>query len=398
MDEHNGWLDRTLTVSQLCRSLKDLFDDVGLVRVEGELSQFTAHRSGHWYFTLRDAQAVLNCVMFRGLNQYVRRPPQVGDRVTVTGSLDLYAPQGKLNLLVRALESAGEGDLAARKEALKRKLAAEGLFDQARKRPIPVLPRAIGVATSPTGAAFQDILKVLGRRFPGLTVYLAPCRVQGDSAPAEVAAAIDLLNAHGGSDVLIIGRGGGSAEDLAAFDSEAVARAVFRSQIPVVSAVGHEVDVSIADLVADLRAATPSHAAELVVPEREGLLMALDELDERQRQAMARLLRRRREQLAALRPRHPAERIARDRQRLLVASQRLPLALQATLQRRRAALDLAGRQLQALSPDRVLERGYAVLLKDGAAVVDTDQLQAGDRLQARLHRGRATLSVQAVEG
>ena len=388
--------DRTLSVSELCRALKGVFTDLGLVRVEGELSQFTNHRSGHWYFTVRDRDAVLNCVMFRGMNQFVRRPPKLGETVVVTGSLDLYAPHGKLNLLVRRMERSGAGDLAAQLEALKRKLSAEGLFAPERKRPIPALPRSIGVATSPTGAAFHDVLKVLDRRFPGLTVYLAGCRVQGDAAPAEIASAIARLNTHGGSDVLIVGRGGGSAEDLAAFNSEVVARAIAASAIPVVSAVGHEVDVSIADLVADVRAATPSHAAELVVPERDGLLLALDDLDVRQHSAMRRLLRRRRDRLAALQPRHPRERIARDRRRLDQAAVGLPRAMSARLRRQRARLDAATGQLAALSPDRVLERGYAVVLKDGAAVTDAAALSVGDALSLRLRSGSAAARVESI--
>jgi exodeoxyribonuclease VII large subunit len=255
----------TYSVSTLTTELKQALAALGPVSVEGEVSQFTAHRSGHWYFTLKDRDAVLSCVMFRGNNQFMRWRPQVGDSVVVQGDLDVYAPQGRYSLITRRMEPAGAGDLQRQLEELKLKLSAEGLFDPARKQKLPQFPRAIGVATSPTGAALKDILRVLDQRFPGLPVYLAPCKVQGVGAVEEICAAIELLNEHGKSEVLIVGRGGGSQEDLFCFNEEAVARAIASSAIPVVSAVGHEVDVSIADLVADLRAATPSHAVELVV-------------------------------------------------------------------------------------------------------------------------------------
>ena len=378
----------------------------------------TRHRSGHWYFTLRDRTASISCVMFRGTNQFVRQPPVVGETVVLTGTLDFYAPQGRLSFIARRLQRAGEGDLAARLEALKKKLHAEGLFSEDRKRSLPALPRAIGVATSPTGAAIRDILSVLEQRFPGLPVYLAPCRVQGASAPAEIIEALARLNADGRADVLIVGRGGGSAEDLAAFNDEGVVRAIAASRIPVVSAVGHEVDVSIADLVADRRAATPSHAAELIVPEREGLLLHLDALDEQLRRALERRLERSRSQLAALRLRHPAEALRVQRQRLDAAARRLRPAVEAVvsrhrqaasrtaeslspamrraLARRQATLDTRTHQLNSLSPHRVLERGYAIVLDGQRAVTDAATLEPQASVRLVLHRGEADAVVTDV--
>ncbi len=407
-----------LTVSDLARLLGDVFRDVGLLHVEGEISQMTRHRSGHWYFTLRDRSASISCVMFRGTNQFVRQPPVVGETVVLTGTLDFYAPQGRLSFLARRLQRAGEGDLAARLEALKKKLQAEGLFAEERKQSLPALPRAIGVATSPTGAAIRDILSVLEQRFPGLPVYLAPCRVQGATAPAELIEAIARLNADGRADVLIVGRGGGSAEDLAAFNDEAVARAIAASRIPVVSAVGHEVDVSIADLVADRRAATPSHAAELVVPERDGLLLHLDALDEQLRRALQRCLNRSRNQLASLRLRHPAEALRVQRQRLDAAANRLQPAVQAAVSQhrravsrtaealapavrraiaqRQAILNTRAHQLDSLGPHRVLERGYAVVLDETGAVTDAARLEKDSPVRLVLHRGEADAVVTDV--
>ena len=385
------------TVSQLTRAISDaLATGIGPCRVEGEVSSFTAARSGHWYLDLKDEGAVLSCVMFRGRNRMVSQPPRIGDRVVVSGELDVYAPRGRYNLVVWSLARAGAGDLQARLEALKRKLAAEGLFDPGRKRAIPALPRAIGVATSATGAALHDILKVLGRRFPGVPVYLAACRVQGSEAPREIVDAIELLNAHGRCDVLIVGRGGGSQEDLMAFNDENVARAIAASGIPVISAVGHEVDVSIADLVADLRAATPSHAAELVVPEQEGLLLALDEMDERMRLAMERALRVRRERLERLVLRHPRRQLQEARERVAQCGVELQRAWTRGEARRRAGLEAASGRLEALSPVAVLGRGYAVALHEGRAVRDPTSLEPGAALEVRLHAGTVDAVVEAV--
>lgn len=390
-------MQEPISVSELTRQLKDVVTGTfAEIYVQGEISTFTPHRSGHWYFTIKDAGASLSCVMFRGWNQHLRWQPRLGDEVVLAGQLDIYAPHGKYNCLVRRLARAGEGDLQRQLEELKAKLAGEGLFAPERKRPLPSLPRAIGVATSASGAAFHDIIKVLDRRFPSIPVILAPCKVQGEGAAAEVVQALQLLVAHGQAEVIIVGRGGGSQEDLMAFNDEALARAIAACPVPVVSAVGHEVDVSIADLVADVRAATPSHAAELVVPERDALLAYVHELDARMLQALRRDLARRREMLRRIRLRHPGNRVAEARIRCDELSARLHQAALRDLERRQRRLGHAAGRLDALSPLRVLERGYAVALHEGRAVRDAETLSPGDPLELRLHRGRVDVEVRAV--
>lgn len=383
-----------LSVTGLTNLVRDtLRTDFGRVRVVGEVANRSFPRSGHWYFSIQDGGATLPCVMFRGDNQRVGQPIEVGEQIVVSGGLDVYPPRGAYQLIVRRLARVGEGDRAAQLEALKRKLQAEGLFDPARKRPLPALPRVIGVVTSATGAAVRDIIEVVGQRMPSVTLVISPCRVQGPHAPREIVAAIQRLVAWGGADVLIVGRGGGSAEDLAAFDEEAVARAVAAVPVPVISAVGHEIDVSICDLVADVRAATPSHAGELAVPEREALLFALDDLDARARRAMAQAVQRRREALARVRLRSPAERLGEARRRLVELSRRHGEAVRYDLERRRRRVEGLEGRLQALSPLGVLERGYAVALREGKAVTDAGQLAAGDRLQLRFAQGSAEAEV-----
>lgn len=335
-------VNKPLSVTDLTRALKQTvarhFDEV---YVEGEVASFNAHRSGHWYFSLKDSRATINAVMFRGINARMDWQPRIGDRVIIKGQIDIYPPQGKYNLLARRMMRAGQGAHQQKVEALKRKLQAEGAMDPARKRPLPLMPRAIGVATSASGAAFHDIRKVIDRRFPNVTLYLASCRVQGQGAAESIAEAIQTLNLHGRSDVLIVGRGGGSREDLAAFDEEIVARAVLASRIPVVSAVGHEIDVSVADLVADRRAATPSHAAELVVPERSELLQRILTLNDRLLWSTRRDLKRRRERLERVRLRHPRERLAEARMRTDELSDRLHQAILRDITTRRQLVRVA---------------------------------------------------------
>ncbi len=388
----------TFTVSGLTRALADLVEaGFGSVRVEGEVGSFTAARSGHWYLSLKDEQAVLNAAVFRGSNRHLRWSPRVGDRVVATGELSIYPPRGSYSLVVRKLERAGAGDLQARLEALKRKLAAEGLFAPERKQPLPALPAAVGVATSPTGAALRDVLRVIDERWPGFPVILSPCRVQGAGAAAEIARALARLQAHGRAQVIIVGRGGGSVEDLWAFNEEPLVRAVAACAVPVVSAVGHETDVSLCDLAADLRAATPSHAAELVVPERAALEAFVRELQRRLLLGARRSVQQHRGRLQALQLRDPRRRLVEARLRADELDRLLRAAASRQLERRRGAVESLAGRLHALSPLAVLDRGYAIALKQGRAVRSGEDLQAGDLVQLRLARGSAGLRVERVD-
>lgn len=397
-----GETEKPLSVRELNDQLKAvLAKSHSDVWVEGEVSRFNLHSSGHWYFTLVDPESqpqhALSAVMFRGNNQLLRWKPRDGERVICRGGIDVYGPQGKYSLIVRRMEPSGAGARARALEELKRKLAAEGLFAQERKRKLPFLPRAVGVATSPTGAAFQDILRVLGQRFPGMPVYLAPCRVQGEGAAAEVAAAVALLNRHGKSDVLIVGRGGGSIEDLWVFNEEIAVRAIAGSRVPVISAVGHEIDTTLCDLAADLRAATPSAAAEAAVPVQSDLLHFVDNLGERLRIAALGQVRRRRDALRRVRLLHPGQRLGLVRQRARDLEQRLLRATGVQIERKKRRLGTTSARLDALSPLKVLERGYSIATSGGRAVTDAATLQVGDALQLRLAHGAATATVTGVE-
>ncbi len=261
------------TVSEITGLIKQtLEENFSEINVLGEISNFKAHVSGHWYFTLKDSGAQISCTMWRGVNSYVFFTPQDGMKVIVSGKISVYAPRGSYQIDVRSMKPAGVGELQAAFEKLKAKLSAEGLFDSEYKKEIPTFPKRIGIVTAIDGAAFQDMKSIASRRFPLAELVIASCKVQGDGASAEIANSIKLLNQQSNIDVIIVGRGGGSLEDLWAFNEEVVARAIFDSEIPVISAVGHEIDFTIADFVADLRAATPSAAMELATPNKDEIL------------------------------------------------------------------------------------------------------------------------------
>lgn len=323
-----------LTVSQLNRAAKDLLETyLPMLWVEGELSNLSAPSSGHWYFSLKDSGAQVRCAMFRNRNMLVRFKPEAGKKVLVRGKVSLYEGRGDYQLIVEHMELAGAGDLQRQFELLKEKLQAEGLFDPAHKKPLPAWPRRLGVVTSPTGAAVHDILHVLRRRFPALPVIVLPVAVQGNDAAHQIAAAIETANRHALCDVLIVGRGGGSLEDLWAFNEEVVARAIHASTIPVVSAVGHEVDFTIADFVADLRAPTPSAAAELISPDGPALLQQLKQYELQLSRCMAAHLRWHRQQVEHLRARlpHPKQKLQAQAQTLDHLEVRLQRAMATSL-------------------------------------------------------------------
>ncbi|WP_254203783.1 exodeoxyribonuclease VII large subunit [Aeromonas sp. FDAARGOS 1409] len=338
-----------------------LEQDLGLVWLTGELSNLAMPSSGHWYFSLKDMSAQVRCAMFKGNNRRVPFRPQDGMQVLVQARVSLYEPRGDYQLIIESMQPAGDGMLALRFEELKRRLGAEGLFDEGRKRPLPREPRAVGLVTSATGAALYDMLTVLGRRAPDLPVFIYPTQVQGSAATAQIVAAIALANRRVEVDVLIVGRGGGSLEDLWCFNEEAVARAIAHSTIPVVSAVGHEVDVTISDFAADLRAPTPSAAAELVAPDRSARAQRLVHLHQRLTQAMTRHQTAARHGFVLLQKRldhqDPKRRLEQQSQRLDELDRRLQQLLASRLhlgERRLANLEL---RLQAQSPEKHLAAG-----------------------------------------
>ncbi|MEJ5304334.1 MAG: exodeoxyribonuclease VII large subunit [Ignavibacteria bacterium] len=286
------------SVSEINREIKILLEtSFDYITVVGEISNFKAYQSGHWYFSLKDENSQISCVMWRGLNSYVFFTPQDGMKIIVTGRINVYEPRGSYQIEVSSMKPLGVGELQIAFETLKRKLAAEGLFDERFKKPIPKIPSRIGIVTSKDGAALRDVLAVIRRRFPVVEVVLAHTSVQGEGAANEISNALDLMNEYGEVDVIILCRGGGSLEDLWAFNEEVTARAIFRSKIPVVTGIGHEVDFTIADFVADLRAATPTAAAELVTPRLEQLVELLNEYDEALYKLIKDFLRRKKENL-----------------------------------------------------------------------------------------------------
>ena len=391
---------KVLSVSELTRIVKDLLEQTFYpFWIEGEVGNLTIHRSGHVYLTLKDAGSQISAVWFRGAAAATQAGLAEGQLVEVLGRLTVYEPRGQYQLTVDRLRLKGVGGLQQKFEELKRRLQAEGLFDAERKRPIPALPRRIGIVTSPNGAALQDFLTVIGRRFASLNIRIVPAAVQGARAAAEIAAGIRLLNESQACDVIVVTRGGGSLEDLWPFNEEIVARAVAASAIPVISAVGHEVDFTICDFVADFRAPTPSAAAELVVARQAELQDKVATLAHRLRQAAGlRLgLWRNRLDRAARSPvfREPLHLVRRHQQRVDELEHRLTRALEMRRQAARARLERTAGKLAALNPKSVLDRGYAILLDRaaGRAVRQTAETAPGARLTGVLAKGELDLLV-----
>jgi len=396
--------ERPLTVSELTAGIKRLveeaFPDVWVV---GEISRPRAYPSGHIYLTLKDEGATISAVIWKSTAARLPFDPCEGMEVLVRGRLNLYPPRGQYQLDVRVIEPRGVGGLQRAYEQLKARLAEEGLFDAERKRRLPFLPKGIGVVTSPAGAAFRDIVKVLGRRCPQVPVILRPALVQGEGAAAAVAAGIAELNGRDDLDVLIVGRGGGSLEDLWAFNEEIVARAIVTSRLPIISAVGHEIDTTIADLVADVRAATPSAAAEIAVPSAVDLLAVLSTARQRLATALDGTVTRRREKLTAIAGswavRQVPGRLREFAQTLDDSSRRARLAVQVALGRAREGMADLSARAESLSPLSVLARGYSVATREGegAPLLRASEVGTGDPVRVRLSEGSFKATVTETE-
>ncbi|MGR6871080.1 exodeoxyribonuclease VII large subunit [Pseudomonas sp. HK3] len=434
-----------ISVSQLNRQSKELLETyLHRVQVTGEISNLARPSSGHWYFTLKDQRAQVRCAMFKSRTQYLNFIPKEGEQVVVTASVSLYEARGDYQLIVDAMQSAGEGALQLAFEELKQRLFKEGLFDAQHKQIIPAHPKHVGIITSPTGAAVKDIISVLKRRFPSLPISIYPTQVQGQQAAGQIANAISQANRDNICDVLIIGRGGGSLEDLWPFNEEVVARAIYNSHIATISAVGHEVDTSISDFVADLRAPTPSAAAELVSPDRFEWLGRFEQLE----RSLARVIKNKVAQqnfhLLQLikRLRHPKDKLNEHMQRLDMAEMRLKNAMVSRLQNNKNRLQTCQQSLAGFKPDKqlalmqqtnaqlnkrlqkaiqsnltrwqqslgkqvevlnavsplsTLSRGYAInTTTDGQVIHNANQVKVGDTVYAKLHEGKLSCTVSEL--
>jgi exodeoxyribonuclease VII large subunit len=434
------------SVYEITSEIKKTLDAFGIIWIRGEISNFKRHSSGHMYFALKDDRAQLKAAFFRNSNIYLKFRPEDGLEVLVRGRISVYEPRGDYQVIVEFMEPVGLGSLQLAFEQLKEKLRKEGLFDEARKKPLPLLPQKIGIVTSPTGAAIRDMLRVLARRNASLHVLIYPAKVQGEGAAREVTEGVRYLNGRRDIDVIIVGRGGGSIEDLWAFNEEIVARAIFESRIPVISAVGHEVDFTISDFVADLRAPTPSAAAEMVSGAREDLMATVQSFQgrllqavrlgiETRRVAVERLARsrafyvapnkirdfqqsfdeatllmgqaihhvlarsRQREQVAHTRlvKLNLSQGILRRREALASQCRHLVSGLRATVDRARSRLQLAAGKMDALSPLAILERGYAICRDNkGTVLKDSANASIGDTVTVKLSRGGLLCQVEQI--
>lgn len=398
-------MDRqSLSVTELNNFIKGLLEQepaLSNVCVRGELSNYKIYPSGHHYFTLKDSESSLRCVMFKSSASKLRFRPENGMSVTVYGRVAVYPRDGAYQLYCSAIMPEGAGDLQIAFEQLKAQLASEGLFDRSHKKALPQFPKRIAIITSSAGAAIHDMIRILGHRWPMAQVVLLPVRVQGVEAPPEIAGAIRYANEFKVADVIITGRGGGSMEDLWAFNDERVARAIYASELPVISAVGHEPDVTISDYVADVRASTPSNAAEIVVPDWHDIQDSLDSYGIRADQALRKKLVSLSERLESYRNKRvltdPAAYIDNRRIELDHVRDRLAAAEERNLSKCRQNFVALTAALDAMSPLRVMSRGYAIAERnDGAVVRSTDMLKAGDSITLRLLDGRADCLVRSV--
>jgi exodeoxyribonuclease VII large subunit len=393
--------ERIYSVSEITQLIKGTLEgEFPRVTVQGEISNFRPSSTGHWYFSLKDTEAMLSIVMFRGRLDTVRFVPEDGMLVKASGGISVYARRGNYQLICDSLVRAGAGEILAALEELKRRLAAEGLFDVSRKRPLPLFPSRVAVVTSPTGAAVRDILRVLRRRSAGIDVVVVPTPVQGEGADERIAHAIEIAGRLGLGDVIIVGRGGGSLEDLIPFSSERVVRAIAASPIPVISAVGHETDVTLSDLAADVRAPTPSAAAEIVASSRDELLGRVAGIRSLLEASLTQRLQRVRLLLDQFAP-ASLERTVRIylqpmELRTEDAREDLVRGIRDGVVSRRHRLELASREVGSYSPLAVLERGYAVVTRErtGRVVVSSADVEKGDALAIRIARGRIRAAVE----
>ena len=394
-----------LSITQLNEYLRSKLDADPMltqVAVRGEISNYKMYPSGHHYFTLKDEGGALKCVLFKGNAMRLRFRPENGMKVIAMGRVTVYPRDGAYQLYCTTMTTDGVGDLYAAFEQLKKKLAAQGLFDPAHKKPLPPYPGTIGIVTSSAGAAVHDMLRILRKRYPLSRVRLLPVRVQGAEAPGEIAAAIQYANYYQLADLLIVGRGGGSMEDLWAFNDEQVAWAIYNSQIPVISAVGHEPDVTISDYVADLRAATPSNAAELAVPDQDALRQTLDSMSQTMASSLQKQLRAAQQHLNALSGsaalQSPAGYLEQRGQQVEFLKNRLIAAQNQNITRNRQKYIAAAAKLDAMSPLKVLTRGYSMAQsEDGAVIRSVSQVELGERIHITLGDGTLSATVMQKE-
>ena len=396
---------QVLTITQINEYIRSMMDSDRLlmnVAIKGEISNYKMYPSGHHYFTMKDEGGALKCVMFKGNAAKLRFRPENGMQVIAMGRISVYPRDGAYQMYCVAMALDGVGDLYALFEQLKSKLAAQGLFDPAHKKKLPSYPATIGIITSSAGAAVHDMIRILRKRYPLSKVLLLPVRVQGVEAPGEIASAIDYANIHRLADVLIVGRGGGSMEDLWAFNDEKVAFAIYRSQIPIISAVGHEPDVTISDFVADVRAATPSNAAELAVPDQDALCQMLDGYSAAITNAMSRQVKAAQQHLKVL-SESPALKIPESylfqrKQALMLLRNRLTSVQEQQLNRKMKYFVAVTAKLDAMSPLKVLSRGYAMAQRtDGKLIRSIDDVAVGDNLHLTLGDGSLKVTVNSLK-
>ena len=392
------------SVSDLNNYIKNIFEKnrtLSSVSVRGEISNFVNHRSGHLYFSLKDSDGQIRAVMFRSRAATLKFMPESGMKVVVHGSVTVFPRDGSYQIYVSSMQPDGIGALYLAYEQMKTRLAEEGLFDEEHKLPIPEIPSRIGVITSPTGAAVRDIINVTGRRFPNTEVYIYPALVQGEGAEESLIKALDYLDTTGLCDVIIIGRGGGSIEDLWAFNSEKLARRIYEATTPIISAVGHETDFTICDFVADMRAPTPSAAAELAVPDKRELMLRLDSYDERLALAVQRKVSRSREKLDLLRARADRYTVINliEARRVTVSrlSEKSNLLIAGYLERTKDRLFSCVEKANALSPLSILSRGYSIAETKNGIIKSTSEVDAGDEVRIILSDGAISATVTDIE-